>query len=227
MSIRSASSLVCSVSCVFCSSSCLICSFCVLGDRLPVDPRLGQLLAVLSVRLGEHLVALGLPGLREQDQRRGVGGLGREREVEEDERVRVEVDEDRVGVERDPGDDDEGLGEDVLRRAEEARQPLGVLAEPVVAEGRAQARVRAQEAERLLHQAERLLNGAPDRPGHGLTVLARPASPPRREAPRRARRDPVRRCSPGTTRAGAGGRASAGPAPPRGAGRRASSSGGS
>jgi hypothetical protein len=39
-------------------------------------------------RLAVQLVPLGLSRLREQDQRRGVGGLRREREVQEDERVR-------------------------------------------------------------------------------------------------------------------------------------------
>ena len=56
--------------------------------------------------------------------------------------------------------------------------------------------------------------------GHGQTVQTRSASPARRAAPRGARRDRARRCSPGTTRARAAGHPSAGPAPRRGGGRR-------
>src|SRR5207247_4528306 len=49
------------------------------------------LLAVLLPLLGRDLVAIRLPRLREQDQRRGIGGLRREREVEEDEGIGVPV----------------------------------------------------------------------------------------------------------------------------------------
>src|SRR6185295_16912604 len=115
-----------------------------------------QRLTVLRVRRREYLVALGLARLRQEDQRRRVRRLGREREVEEDERVRVEVDEDRIAVERDPGDDDDGLAEDVARSAEGTRQPLRPPAEPVVTEGGVEARVRAEVAERLLHEAQGL-----------------------------------------------------------------------
>ncbi len=52
-----------------------------------------------------ELVALGLAGLSEQDQRCGVGRLGRECEVEEDERVRVPPEGERGGVKGDPDDD--------------------------------------------------------------------------------------------------------------------------
>ena len=43
----------------------------------------------LPVAFDLGAVAVGLAVLREQDQRRGVRGLGREREVQQDERVRV------------------------------------------------------------------------------------------------------------------------------------------
>ena len=57
------------------------------GDELGVGLRAE---VHLAVALGLAPVAVGLAVLREEDQRRGVGGLGREGEVQEDERVRVE-----------------------------------------------------------------------------------------------------------------------------------------
>ena len=45
--------------------------------------------ALLTVALGLGPVALLLAVLGQQDERRGVGGLGGEHEVEQDERVRV------------------------------------------------------------------------------------------------------------------------------------------
>ena len=64
----------------------------------------GDLLTMRLDHLGGRLVAIRLPGLREQDQRCGVGGLGREGEVEQDERVRIPVADQRDRVERDPDD---------------------------------------------------------------------------------------------------------------------------
>src|SRR5690349_10268020 len=55
-------------------------------EELRVGLRAGVDAAVL---VGLDPVALRLAVLREQDQRRGVGGLGREGQVEQDERVRV------------------------------------------------------------------------------------------------------------------------------------------
>ena len=157
---------------------------------------------MVGVRLREHLVTLGLTRLGEEDERSRVRGLGREREVEQDERVRVEVDEDRVPVEGDPGNDDEGLGEDVPRRPESPCQALGPNAEPVVSERRREAPVREDVTEGLLHEAERLVDDPLDRLlGHGQTVQMPSASPTRRAARRRGRRDRARRCSPGATRA--------------------------
>src|SRR5207244_5205915 len=123
---------------------------------LPIEARLGECLAVLRVRLGQHLVPVGLARLREQDQRRSVGGLRREREVEQDERVLVEVDEDRVPVEDDPENDEACLGGDVSRRPEDPGQTLRDLTEPVVPERGRETTVRKEKAERLLDEAKRL-----------------------------------------------------------------------
>ena len=91
----SVSSLSCCVSAVFASSSSTIRSFCLCRHLLELRVPLVDHVAV-------HLVAVGLARLREQDQRRGVGGLRREDEVEQDERVRVPVVDQRHRVEDDP-----------------------------------------------------------------------------------------------------------------------------
>jgi hypothetical protein len=69
---------------------------------LTLEALLGERLAVLRVRLGVELVPVRVPCLREQDQRRRVGGVGRERQVEQDERVRVDEDLEK----HDPHDDE-------------------------------------------------------------------------------------------------------------------------
>ena len=77
-----------SVSVVFCSSMANITSDCFSHLLLALLVDAMQLLPVLGVGEADHLVAVGLAGLSEQDQRRGVGGLQREGEVEENERDR-------------------------------------------------------------------------------------------------------------------------------------------
>src|SRR5437667_201149 len=79
--------------------------------------------------------ARSLARLRQQDKRRRVGGLRRKGEVEEDERVRIPVRHDRDGVERDPGDDDERLPDNVSRRSEEARRAFCPPTEGICTEG--------------------------------------------------------------------------------------------
>jgi len=99
---------------------------------------LGVVLGLLAVHFelfAQHLVARSLPRLRQQDQRRGVRSLGREGQVEEDERVRVPVRHERDRVERDPGDDDERLPDDVSRRSEEARGSFCSTTEGILTEG--------------------------------------------------------------------------------------------
>ena len=94
-----------------------------------------QLFAMLRVGEARHLVAVGLTGLRQQDQRRGIGGLGREGEIEQNEGIDVELGPAR-GVDPDPQRDDEGLRDKEGRRAEEAREILRFLPEPVISKGR-------------------------------------------------------------------------------------------
>jgi hypothetical protein len=83
------------------------------------------------------LVAVGLARLRQQDQRRCIGGLGGEDEIKQNERVLVPVVDEPDHIECDPGGDDEALSQDVPRRSEEPRHLLSTPPEPIVAEGAA------------------------------------------------------------------------------------------
>jgi hypothetical protein len=76
--------------------------------------------------LGLDPVPLGRAVLAQEDQRRGVGGLGGEQQVEQDERVWVEVFGVQVahrgeGVVAQPQDDQDALGDDEALRAEDRR----------------------------------------------------------------------------------------------------------
>jgi len=78
----------------------------------------------LPVALDVGPVPVVLPVLGEQDQRRGVGRLGREGQVEQDERVRIPVLGRADGVEDDPGDHQYRLADYESPGAEEPRHPL-------------------------------------------------------------------------------------------------------
>src|ERR1051326_7108175 len=110
----------------------------LVGLRLDhLDALLGRLRLLVVSLLGRQLLELvpvRLARLREQDQRRGIGGLRREREIQEDERVRIPAERDSCGVDRDPHGHEDRLAEDVLRRSEEPRGLLGAAAERVLSE---------------------------------------------------------------------------------------------
>ena len=96
---------------------------------------------MLGVGEARHLVAVGLTGLRQQDQGRGIGGLGREGEIEQNEGIDVELGPAR-GVDPDPQRDDECLRDQERRRAKKAGEILRLSPEPVVSEGRFEMGVR-------------------------------------------------------------------------------------
>src|SRR5207253_442751 len=96
--------------------------------------------------LAVQLVPVGLARLREQDQRCGVRRLGREDEVQHDPGPRIPVVDPADRVQDDPGDDDERLADDVLRRAEEARELLGTSAELVATDRTVRHNARLDEA---------------------------------------------------------------------------------
>src|SRR5438874_1733628 len=111
---------------------------------------LGDLLAVPRVGFCVCLLTVSLPGLREEDERRRVGGLGAEQEVQENEGIRVGPQGPHC-VQGDPAEDQDRLHQQIARGPEEARERLGAPPEPVVAERRVQMQVRAVEAEVICH----------------------------------------------------------------------------
>src|SRR5699024_9981760 len=98
------------------------------GQELGVGLGLGGAQAVFGEGV---LVPVLLAVLREQDQRRGVGGLGGEREVEQDEGVGVEAKRDDGDVEDDPDDHHDRLDQQVGAGAEEPGDGLAVAADGV------------------------------------------------------------------------------------------------
>src|SRR5581483_5552267 len=76
---------------------------------------LSQLLTVLGIRVGPHLVTLRLAGLGQQDERRRIRGLQAERQVEQDERIGIEADEEREAIANDPEDHQHSLTDQILR----------------------------------------------------------------------------------------------------------------
>jgi hypothetical protein len=83
----------------------------------------------------------------EQDQRRRIGRLQRKGEVEQDEGIDVERRPARH-VDPDPHGDDERLGDEKGRRAEEAGEGLRLQREPVAAKNRFEMGVRQMKAPR-------------------------------------------------------------------------------
>ncbi len=100
-----------------------------------------QIFAVQGVGVAMRLVAVGLPGLRQQDQRRRIGGLQRKGEIEQDEGIEVETHPARE-IGDHPQQDQDRLGDQKHRRAEKPREALGLEGEPVIAESRAEMGVR-------------------------------------------------------------------------------------
>jgi hypothetical protein len=80
------------------------------------------------------LVPVGLAGLREQDEGRGVRRLRRKGQVQQDEWIRVPLEADGKRVEDDPDDDYDCLANDVLGGTEEPGELLRGLPEAVDAE---------------------------------------------------------------------------------------------
>ena len=83
------------------------------------------------VLLGLRPVAFVLAVLGQQDQRRGVRGLGGEGEVQQDERVRVPPEADGGDVDGDPHGHEDGLDDEEPAGAEEPGDALGEAAERV------------------------------------------------------------------------------------------------
>ena len=102
------------------------------GGALLLRTRGGKGLAVLDVGLGEGLVAVGLPGLRQQDEWSRVCRLQAEGEVEEDERVDVERCKSK-DIDENPHSNNDSLGDEKARRAKKASERFSLQGKPIVA----------------------------------------------------------------------------------------------
>src|SRR5262249_6896304 len=103
--------------------------------RRPFLARLVQ--GFTMFRIGESMgcIAVGLPGLREQDEGSRIGGLQAESEVQENERVYVECCEPDY-INQDPNGDDSGLSDKETRGSKETSEGFSFQGKPVVAKDR-------------------------------------------------------------------------------------------
>lgn len=106
----------------------------------------GYFLAMQGVGIGMDLVAVGLPRLRQQDERRGVSGLETEGKVEQNERIEIKLNE-TCHIQPDPNDDDDALHNEKDGRPEETSKGLGFQRKPVVSENGGQVNMMDVEAE--------------------------------------------------------------------------------
>src|SRR5262249_10386950 len=96
---------------------------------------------------GVSLIAVGLPSLRQQDERRRIGCLRAEGQVQQDKGVQVKL-RHSGHVEDDPDRYDERLGAQEYGGPKEACEGLSFDAEPVIPEGRDEMHVGSMKAER-------------------------------------------------------------------------------
>ena len=101
------------------------------------------------IRIRVGLVAIGLPRLREQDQRRRVGGLKTERQVQENEGVEVKFDNPR-NIQTDPDHNKKRLRDEEERGAKEAGEGFCLQREPIISESGREMSMRRMEAEMAL-----------------------------------------------------------------------------
>jgi hypothetical protein len=100
------------------------------GEYLPFLAGTGDILAVLRIGHGVRLVTIRLTGLRQQDQRRGIGGLKAECEVQQDKGIDIKLGEAKH-IQTNPDRDDPRLRDQKDRRAKEASKRLRLEREPV------------------------------------------------------------------------------------------------
>ena len=119
------------------------------GEALLLRTRGGEGLTVLDVGLGLGLVAVGLPGLRQQDEWRRIGCLRAEGQVQQNKGIQVKL-RHPGHVEADPDGHEERLGDQERGGSKEAREGLGFDTEPVIPENRGEMHVGGMEAERMV-----------------------------------------------------------------------------
>src|SRR5450432_717547 len=128
------------------------------GHQLPLLTGEREGFAMLRVSVGMRFVPVGLAGLCEQDERRGVSGLKAEREVEEDEGIDIEMD-DPDHVEKNPNRHDQGLPNEEHGSAKEAGEGLRLERKPIVPEDSGEMVMRKMKAKMMvtsLHGSRRV-----------------------------------------------------------------------
>ena len=90
-----------------------------------------EVLAMQGIGLGMRFITVGLSGLGQEDERGGVGCLKTESEVQENEGVDIERNH-AQDVQGDPRKNDEGLGDEEERGAEESGKFLSQQGKPVL-----------------------------------------------------------------------------------------------
>src|SRR5260221_892473 len=107
-----------------------------------------EILAMLGVGDGVHLVPVGLSRLRQKNERCRIGSLQAESEIEQDEGIKVEVDK-ADDIEDDPDGNEDGLADQKDRGSEKAGKVLRLEGEPVVAENRAEMQMRLMKSVKM------------------------------------------------------------------------------
>ena len=118
----------------------------VRGHLLPLLARQCQRFAMLGVGVGMRFVAVGLAGLRQKNERRGVGGLQAEGEVQKDKGIDIKMGEPE-DVDDNPDGDDERLADEKNRGAEETGECFGLEREPIIPKDGSEVPMRQMKAE--------------------------------------------------------------------------------
>ena len=106
----------------------------------------GQFLPVLGVSLGMDFVPIRLPRLREQDQRRGVGGLKTKRQIQQNEGIEIKSPKTR-DIQPNPDRDDHRLRDQENGCPEEPGKGLRLQREPVIPKNGREMNMRHMEPE--------------------------------------------------------------------------------
>ncbi len=126
----------------------IFCEFRELCVLLDEDHQLGGLLGgethpffivdgegftVLGIGLGMGFVAIRLPGLRQQNQRGGVGGLKTECQVQKNKGIQIKT-EDSDDIQDNPDGDDHSLAYQKKRGAKKTGEGFGLQGKPIITE---------------------------------------------------------------------------------------------
>lgn len=119
------------------------------GQGLALVAGRRESLAVLSIGIRESLVPIGLPGLGQQDEWCGIGGLKTEGQVEKDEGIGIEF-EQSEGIGKNPSKYCDALKNQKDGRAEKPGEPLGLESKPIASEGLGVVKMRKMKPQMML-----------------------------------------------------------------------------